>query len=134
VATSIIVGMGEVGRALHQVLSKVHIVITYDSKNSYFPTVGYEDGLKVLHICFGYDDNFSASVKQYQKLFQPSHTIIHSTTPVGTCKALESYHSPVRGVKPYLAESLIGFTTYLAPKNTELKAYPYLSIKSKFQE
>ena len=32
-ATSIIIGMGEVGRALSQVLSTAHTVVTYDSKH-----------------------------------------------------------------------------------------------------
>lgn len=124
---AIIIGMGEVGRAVNQVLSTVYRTVTYDPKrDTYTPSMQSapaDDDLRVLHICFGYSDEFEESVRKYQMLFEPSYTIIHSTTPVGVSKALDCYHSPVMGIQPYLAECLTTFLTYLAPKNTELKAY-----------
>lgn len=122
-STSIIIGLGEVGRAFQQVLQKAHNTVGYDTKRGDpYPSVSEED-LKVLHICIPYDEHFEQAVKDYQDTFKPSYTIVHSTTPVGTCKALDVYHSPVRGVHPYLADSLTAFVTYLAPKNAELKKY-----------
>jgi len=112
-STGLIVGMGEVGKALCQVLSTVHSMHVYDSSWK-FPL---REDLKVdvLHICFPYSDQFKVCVQSYQEHVQPSYTVIHSTVPVGTSKALECYHSPVRGVHPHLAESMLKFITYLAP-------------------
>jgi len=122
--TSIIIGMGEVGRALNQVLSTCYNTVCYDAKWDTMPDVDDEDGgMRVLHICIPFGDGFDNTVQSYQKAYQPSYTIIHSTTPVGTCKALDVYHSPVRGIHPHLAESLTTFITYLAPKNNDLLFY-----------
>jgi len=116
-ATGLIVGMGEVGKALCEILSTVHSMHVYDSSWQ-FPL---REDLKVdvLHICFPYSDQFKACVQSYQEHVQPSYTVIHSTVPVGTSKALECYHSPVRGVHPHLAESMKTFVTYLAADNPQ---------------
>jgi len=121
VATGLIVGMGEVGKALCEVLSTVHSMHVYDSSWK-FPL---REDLKVdvLHICFPYSDQFKACVQSYQEHVQPSYTVIHSTVPVGTSKALECYHSPVRGVHPHLAESMKTFVTFLSPPNVFLTSY-----------
>jgi hypothetical protein len=122
-STSIIIGMGEVGRAVKQVMSKAHQTAGYDSKMSDTMPWVENDEMKVLHVCIPFSLVFDDHVRNYQKLFKPNYTIVHSTVPVGTCNALDVYHSPIRGVFPYLAESLTEFITYLAPKNSELKAY-----------
>jgi len=120
----LVVGMGEVGKALCEVLSTVHSMHVYDAAWN-FPL---REDLKVdvLHICFPHSDQFGACVQSYQEHVQPSYTVIHSTVPVGTSKALECYHSPVRGVHPHLAESMKNFTVYLAPLPDEfLLSYFY---------
>jgi len=117
VVIGLIVGMGEVGKALCEVLSTVHSMHAYDSSWK-FPL---REDLKVdvLHICFPYSDQFESAIQSYQEHVQPSYTVIHSTVPVGTSKALECYHSPVRGIHPHLAESMKNFTIYLAPLPNE---------------
>ena len=122
-ATSIIIGMGEVGRALKQVLSTAHTVVTYDSKHDVGSPVFSDDECKVMHVCIPFGELFNQAIKDYETVFEPTYTIIHSTTPVGTCKALDVHHSPIRGIHPHLAEAMTAFTTYLAPKNEELKRY-----------
>ena len=128
---SIIVGMGEVGKALREVLQSAHETHGWDTKGDRetgrdINQLAYclePHPFKVLHICFGYSDGFVEAVKDYQALFMPKYTIVHSTTPVGVCRALGVYHSPVRGIHPHLAESMRIFTTYLAPRNPELEHY-----------
>jgi len=121
VSTGLIVGMGEVGKALCEVLSRRHSMHAYDSSWQ-FPL---REDLKVdvLHICFPYSDQFESAIQSYQEHVQPNYTVIHSTVPVGTSKALECYHSPVRGVHPHLAESMKTFETLLAPPNAFLHEY-----------
>jgi len=125
-ATGLIVGMGEVGIALEVVLKSYHDIHTYDAKDprrqdEFFATL--KGDVDVLHICFPYSDQFGASVQSYQEHVQPRYTVIHSTVPVGTSKALECYHSPVRGIHPHLAESMRKFYTYLAPDDITLVGY-----------
>ena len=102
---SIILGLGEVGKSLHNILGgditgKTNIPLNYD----------------IIHIAFPYDENFVREVKRYQKLYNPKYTVIHSTVPVGTSRKCNAIHSPVVGVHPYLEESLRTFTKFLGGK------------------
>lgn len=116
-ASGIVIGMGEVGSALYQVLSEVHSVSAYDSKYKEPESWPQVD---VLHVTFPCDDpiKFRDQVRHYQSLCSPSYTVIHSTTYVGVTRSIgpSCYHSPVRGVHPHLARSLSEFVTYLAPE------------------
>ena len=114
----IIIGAGEVGTALYQVLKKVHPTYIRDIEFD-----GEIPKIEILHICFPYFKGFEKEVKKYQLLYKPKYTVIHSTVPLDTNKICESYHSPVTGIHPHLAKSLITFTKFLAPKSKFLKEY-----------
>jgi len=114
---TLIIGAGEIGKALYEVLSKTYEVYIKDTEPLEL------DGVFTMHICFPYSKDFVKYVKQYQKQYQPKYTIIHSTVPVGTSKICNAYNSPVRGVHPKLARSLRTFVKYLAPFNLRLKRY-----------
>lgn len=123
---SLIIGQGEVGNSLYNILPKSYI---RDIKDEIFidnykitPTEEYLT-FKYLHICFPYTNNFVEQVKKYQKAYKPKYTIIHSTVPVGTTRKCNAYHSPVRGIHPNLEQGLKTFTKYLAPKSKKLKRY-----------
>lgn len=121
-ARSIIIGMGEVGTALHEVLSSVHKVYQYDLKDLNRMLPG--GAMDVLHICLPYSDTFVDDVRIYQQRVVPEYTVIHSTVPVGTTRLLHAHYSPVRGVHPHLAEFMRRGVTYLAPEPTqELRDY-----------
>ncbi len=91
---SLIIGAGEIGNSLHNVIGGD---ITGKTEAS--------DSYDIIHICFPYDDKFVDEVKRYQKLYSTEHTVIHSTVPVGTSTSLGAIHSPVIGVHPYLEKS-----------------------------
>jgi len=103
---SLIIGAGEIGNSLHNVIGGD---ITGKTEAS--------DSYDIIHICFPYDDKFVDEVKRYQKLYSTEHTVIHSTVPVGTSTSLGAIHSPVIGVHPYLEKSLRTFTKFLGGKN-----------------
>lgn len=105
--SSLIIGFGEVGKALYEVLSVVHQVdfIDKDDKQS-----GTYD---ILHICFPYSEHFIKAVKNYQKKYKPQFTIIHSTVPIGTSRKCNAIHSPVIGIHPNLVSGIKTFTKYL---------------------
>jgi len=114
---SLIIGKGEIGIALYKVLRKKYSVFIKDTEPLELADV------ETIHICFPYSKDFVKYVKEYQKQYQPRYTIIHSTVPMGTSAECNAYHSPVRGVHPHLAKSLLTFVKYLAPYNLQLKRY-----------
>lgn len=118
---NLIVGCGQVGRALMSVLEAP----------GYDPQAGYmeRDGITcdTIHVCFPYSEgerppevstnvwwqNFHKWVRDYQSLFQPKITVIHSTVPIGTSDSLNANHSPIRGRHPQLADSIRAFVKYV---------------------
>lgn len=107
---SLIIGMGEVGSALYQILEKYYPTQTYDKRSNKNITTSKYD---LLHICFPYSNNYIPEVKKYQKRFKPQYTIIHSTVPVGTSRKCNALHSPIRGVHPNLIPSLLMFPKFI---------------------
>ena len=113
---SIIIGGGEVGGALYNILSCHYPTILID-KNKERSCGEYKgEMVDYLHICLPYSKNFSKIVGNYQKEYKPRYTIIHSTVPVGTSRKLKAIHSPVRGIHPFLTEGLKTFVKYLGGK------------------
>ena len=118
VEKTLIIGMGEVGKALYEVLKDYYEVETLD-KNS--KKVGR---FNILHICFPYSKEFISQVKKYQRQYRPKYTIIHSTVPVGTSGKCGAIHSPIIGQHPDLAKCLKVFVKYLAgEKASEVADY-----------
>lgn len=115
---SLIIGKGEVGQALHQVLSKKFDVMIIDKE----PEVT-DSAIDIMHICFPYSKNFVKIVFAYQAQYKPQFTVIHSTVPIGTSSQCGAYHSPIRGVHPNLAEGIETFVKYLGPANFAIKEY-----------
>ncbi len=114
---SVIVGMGEVGKALGELFeSSYHYDTSWDlDVSSLAAEINQNGDPVVLHIAFPFNRDFMNQVRHYENLFKRSYTVIHSTVPIGTCRQLGAYHSPVRGVHPHIAESMRTFVTYLAP-------------------
>ena len=117
---SLICGAGEIGTALKEVLEKKYRVVIKDKE-----PLELEESIQVdvLHIAIPYTKSFEKIVHDYQIQYKPKYTVIHSTVPMGTCKRLGAYDSPVRGVHPHLAKSLTTFVKYLAPQSQYLKRY-----------
>lgn len=102
----VIIGAGEVGTALAEVLRPYYDVHLRDIEPSGPPKA------EVLHICFPYFKDFDLEVSKYIVRYDPDITIVHSTVPVGTCEALGVTHSPVRGQHPNLAKSIRTFVKF----------------------
>jgi hypothetical protein len=104
----IVLGLGEVGSALQEVLG----CDGYDNA-TYEPFTPPRDRYNVLHVAFPYHQNFSEDVRSYQQLFSAELTIIYSTVPIGTSEALGAVHSPIEGKHPNLADSIRRHTRWL---------------------
>lgn len=104
----IIVGAGEVGKALHEVLKTAHEVALRDKDNTVSGIFG------VMHIAYPPMERFVEITQAYMQQYQPKLVIIHSTVPVGTTRTIspDAVHSPIRGVHPKLAEGIRTFVKY----------------------
>jgi hypothetical protein len=109
---TLIIGNGEVGKALYSVLGKTYSVRMLEEETNL-------SGFDYLHICFPYDDIFDSEVRYYQKKYKPRITVMHSTVPVGTSDKLGACHSPVMGIHPFLEESLMTFTKFVGGKDAD---------------
>ena len=113
---SLIIGFGEVGKAIHSIFKCE--VIDKDGTGA----IGIKDKYDYIHICFGWSDEFENEVKKYQEFYNPEYTIIHSTVPVGTSKRLGAVHSPIRGMHPNLETGIRTFQKFLGGEKAHLVA------------
>ena len=112
----VVVGLGEVGRPILELVAKQHDAIGVDVS----PPPDRLSGVDILHICypFGIDD-FVAESARYIELFTPSLTIINSTVAVGTTRAVARktgaavVHSPVRGKHAHMREDLRRYVKFV---------------------
>ena len=105
----LVIGRGQVGSALIEVLSGQYEVESIDK--------GGERGtaFEVIHVCIPYGHGFVTDVTNYklQYLAEPGGlVIVHSSVAVGTCARLNAVHSPIRGVHPNLAEGIRTFVKF----------------------
>jgi len=108
---TLIIGAGEIGNSLFGVLSPHYNCEIVDEDN-WLNVLGEE--FEIIHICFPYSNKFVEYVKEYQKMYKPKYTVIHSTVPIGTSRKCNAIHSPVEGLHPFLKESILTFTKFLS--------------------
>lgn len=106
---TLIIGAGEVGQSLKKVLETAHETYIRDKTH-----IDVKD-VEVLNICYPYFPEFIVQTLEYIKLYNPKFTIIHSTVPVGTTRALGNtvVHSPIHGKHPDLSQSIRTFVKYV---------------------
>jgi UDP-N-acetyl-D-mannosaminuronate dehydrogenase len=120
VAKVAVVGLGEVGRPLLEVIERAgHDVVGIDVAPVELPDRG---SLDVLHLCFPFAiDDFVAEAERYVELLEPKLTVINSTVAVGTTRSVYErtgqplVHSPVRGKHLRMAEELLRYTKFVGP-------------------
>ena len=108
----LIIGMGQVGNGIFNVLKDVYIVFSRDKKPAIISVK-----IDVLHICIPYSEEFEESVKKYIKLYKPKLTIVYSSTKIGTCEKLGVIHSPIEGKHPQLGLSIRNSARWLGSSN-----------------
>lgn len=120
--SSIVIGLGETGRPLHEVLLERHSVDSYDAKE---PNKPFNAPYEIMNVCIPYSDNFVDIVKDYQNRLSPRITVIHSTVPVGTTRKIKSaVHSPVLGKHGRMREDLRTYPKWIGGEGAEEVA-PY---------
>ena len=112
----VVVGLGEVGKPLLQIVSEHHDVIGVDIT----PPMERFDGVDVLHICYPFQiKDFVGETARYIEIFKPKVTIINSTVAVGTTRAVAEragavvVNSPVRGKHVRMVEEMRTYAKFV---------------------
>lgn len=118
----VVIGLGEVGQPLSEILRLVTNVAGRDERQELnFGML--QDPLEIVHICFGYKTSFVDDVLSWvDSDFQnPKAIVIHSTVKPYTTKILQSklpkipvIYSPVRGLHKTMKEDLLEYTKFYA--------------------
>lgn len=117
---SLLLGLGEVGEALREILYEVYGVEGLSGLSVDGSFGDLDCKFDIMHVCFSYSDNFITHVRNYQEKYKPLFTIIHSTVPVGTSRKLNAMHSMIRGMHPNLVEGIRTFPKIIAGKDASL--------------
>lgn len=112
----VVVGLGEVGKPLLQIVSERHEVIGVDIA----PPSELVTNVDILHICYPFQiKDFVGETARYIELFKPRLTIINSTVAVGTTRAVAQrtgmtvVYSPVRGKHARMVEEMRHYAKFV---------------------
>jgi UDP-N-acetyl-D-mannosaminuronate dehydrogenase len=129
----VVVGLGEVGRPLFQLISEHREVVGVD-----IVPVEQVGNVEVLHVCYPFQIiDFISETARYIEFFKPALTVINSTVAVGTTRAIAQrsgtvvVNSPVRGKHSRMLEELRFYTKFvgaLDPAAGEMAARHFESV------
>jgi hypothetical protein len=122
-APVLVVGLGEVGRPLLQVLGAAHSAFGRD-------VVADRDfhGVQILHVCIPFGLEFIATAARYVTRYRPGVVVVNSTVVPGTTRAIQeqtatpTVYSPVRGKHARMAEELRRYRKFVAGTSAEAVA------------
>ena len=114
-AKMVVVGLGEVGNPLFQLVSE------------HYPTMGVDitpvdpvEQTDILHICYPFQiKDFVGETARYVNRFKPALTIINSTVAIGTTRAVAErtqtpvVNSPVRGKHARMLDDMRKYTKFV---------------------
>lgn len=114
---TLIVGLGEVGTALAEVIERHRPVLRHDLEPRSF-----DQPIEVMHICIQYREaeEFESTVCGYIGRFQPRLTVVNSTVLPGTTRAIADRahaalaYSPVRGKHVQMTQDLLRYVKFVA--------------------
>src|SRR5712692_4115527 len=90
----VVVGLGEIGTPILQLISKVVTAVGYDINTKLMNKIQFEkyDHLEIslLHICIPFTKKFSKNVILLYQKFKPECIVIHSTISPGTTSKIQS--------------------------------------------
>ncbi len=112
--------MGEVGSTLYALFTSKKIRVEgwdVDKDKCRGEKVEHPN---ILHICIPFNEKFITNVDLYDKKYNPSYIIIHSTIRPRTCEKLSDLcdakiiYSPTRGVHSRFLDDIMRYTKFFA--------------------
>lgn len=106
--TAIIIGYGEIGKAIYGYIGQKCVVIdVVDPEKGYTVDPCHEFGYDFMMVCMPYTDNFVEIINKYKYDYSPKCIVIFSTVAIGTTKLIKSaVHIPLEGKHPNLCNSI----------------------------
>jgi UDP-N-acetyl-D-mannosaminuronate dehydrogenase len=112
----VVVGLGEVGRPLMEIIGGCYPVAGIDLE-----PVELNANCDVMHLCYGFEhpERFISESVAYIEEYRPRLTIVNSTVSPGTTRAIHQVsgapvvHSPVRGKHYKMKEELLHYTKFI---------------------
>lgn len=112
---TLVIGLGEVGRPLYELLREQHETTGMD-----VAPVDVPDRVDVMHVCYPFEiPDFIGETVRYIARFRPALTVINSTVAVGTTRAVADrsgaavVNSPVRGKHARMLEEMRFYTKFI---------------------
>ena len=118
-APVVVVGLGEVGRPLLEILRREHRAAGRDIDDQAF------HGVRILHLCFPFGADFVATARRYVLRYEPEVVVVNSTVIPGTTRAIQletgtaAVYSPVRGKHTRMTEELRRYRKFVAGTSAE---------------
>jgi len=118
----IVLGTGEVGRPLYQILSRKFRCTGVDVQ-----PVEIQDPCSVLHVCYPFQiGDFVGTTVRYMEKYRPALTIINSTVAPGTTRKVYEAagkrpitYSPVRGKHARMEQDMVKYKKFVAGCDAE---------------
>lgn len=117
-----VVGLGEIGKPLLEVLSKHYETVGIDIT----PPLDLPEQVDVMHVCYPFRiQDFTGETIRYIQRFKPKVTILNSTVAVGTTRFIADrasakvVNSPVRGKHIRMAADLLHYDKFVGALDAE---------------
>src|SRR6266568_4682713 len=113
-APVLVIGLGEVGGPLLEVLRGVHRAAGRDIEDRVV------HGVQILHLCIPFGPEFVSAAVSYVELYRPDVVVVNSTVVPGTTRAIQdktgipAVYSPVRGKHARMTEELRRYRKFVA--------------------
>jgi UDP-N-acetyl-D-mannosaminuronate dehydrogenase len=124
-AVVVVVGLGEVGRPLSEILAEQYCVLNVDLE-----PVEWSGTVSAMHICYPYvDDGFIETTCKYIEKYRPFLTIIHSTVIPGVTNSVYEItrtmvaYSPVRGKHTRMKQQMREYVKFISGATEEAGLY-----------
>lgn len=128
----VVVGLGEIGKPILQIISKTNTAIGYDINPKLMDSkkfFKYENlPTRFMHICIPFTTNFITNVVLLSEKFQPECVVIHSTIRPKTTSTLQQklpipvMYSATRGVHKRMVYDLKRYTKFYAVEKNAPRA------------
>jgi hypothetical protein len=121
-APVLVVGLGEVGGPLLEILRGAHRAAGRDVEDQDF------HGVRVLHLCFPFGPEFVRAASRYVSRYEPDVVVVNSTVVPGTTRAIQdetgtpAVYSPVRGKHARMTQELRHYRKFVAGTSAEAVA------------
>ena len=129
----VVVGLGEVGKPLLQLISEHYKVVGVDIGPPEEDPVGAD----VLHLCFPFQvKDFVGEAARYVGWIKPKLTIVNSTVEVGTTRKIAErtgtgvVYSPVRGKHARMLDDMRKYVKFIGATTPEVAAQAAAHFKS----